>query len=135
MGEYCVGVRDAWDCCEHWACVQHADLFFYRTQLPLTARITRASLYGAQVFLSFFLMLVFMTYNVRSHLVSITHCLTELQPGLPHPCHRGWCCPRALRVLVPDGHRRGIGGRWGQQGYGMPLEPEGDIGLLDAHVR
>ena len=35
-----------------------------RTPLPFTARVTRAALYGAQVFLSFFLMLIFMTYNV-----------------------------------------------------------------------
>jgi solute carrier family 31 (copper transporter), member 1 len=34
------------------------------TPLPLDARIMRASMYGASVFLSFFLMLVFMTYNV-----------------------------------------------------------------------
>ncbi|KAK7692368.1 hypothetical protein QCA50_003993 [Cerrena zonata] len=33
------------------------------TPLPVTARASRAVLYGAQVFLSFFLMLVFMTYN------------------------------------------------------------------------
>lgn len=36
-----------------------------RTPLPFLPRLTRAALYGAQVFLSFFLMLVFMTYNVR----------------------------------------------------------------------
>ncbi|CAL1706435.1 unnamed protein product [Somion occarium] len=33
------------------------------TTVPLTARLTRAFLYGLTVFLSFFLMLVFMTYN------------------------------------------------------------------------
>jgi len=33
------------------------------TPIPLTARVTRALLYGISVFLSFFLMLVFMTYN------------------------------------------------------------------------
>jgi len=33
------------------------------TPVPLVARITRAVLYGLTVFLSFFLMLVFMTYN------------------------------------------------------------------------
>ncbi|KAH9942352.1 Ctr copper transporter [Epithele typhae] len=38
--------------------------------LPLSARVTRASLYGAQVFLSFFLMLVFMTYN--AYLIAAT---------------------------------------------------------------
>lgn len=31
--------------------------------VPLVSRLTRATLYGATVFLSFFLMLIFMTYN------------------------------------------------------------------------
>ena len=35
------------------------------TPVPLYPRILRATLYGIQVFVSFFLMLVFMTYNVR----------------------------------------------------------------------
>jgi copper transporter 1 len=34
------------------------------TPVPLYPRILRATLYGVQVFISFFLMLVFMTYNV-----------------------------------------------------------------------
>ena len=34
------------------------------TPVPLYPRILRATLYGVQVFVSFFLMLVFMTYNV-----------------------------------------------------------------------
>ncbi|EKM54645.1 uncharacterized protein PHACADRAFT_258635 [Phanerochaete carnosa HHB-10118-sp] len=33
------------------------------TRVPISMRLSRATLYGAQVFLSFFLMLVFMTYN------------------------------------------------------------------------
>ncbi|EJD52817.1 Ctr copper transporter [Auricularia subglabra TFB-10046 SS5] len=33
------------------------------SKVPLAQRATRAALYGASVFLSFFLMLVFMTYN------------------------------------------------------------------------
>lgn len=33
--------------------------------MPFLLRVLRAVLYGATVFLSFFLMLVFMTYNVR----------------------------------------------------------------------
>ncbi|KAI1795601.1 Ctr copper transporter [Ganoderma leucocontextum] len=41
------------------------------TPLPFTARVTRASLYGAQVFLSFFLMLVFMTYNAYLILATV----------------------------------------------------------------
>jgi len=35
------------------------------TQVPAVSRALRAFVYGVQVFLSFFLMLVFMTYNVR----------------------------------------------------------------------
>ncbi|KAI0305495.1 Ctr copper transporter family-domain-containing protein [Multifurca ochricompacta] len=34
-----------------------------RTPVPFYPRVLRAALYGAQVFVSFFLMLVFMTYN------------------------------------------------------------------------
>ena len=37
---------------------------YLSTPVPLYPRILRATLYGAQVFVSFFLMLVFMTYNV-----------------------------------------------------------------------
>ena len=44
---------------------------FCRTPLPLSARLTRAGLYGGQVFLSFFLMLVFMTYNVSLFLLRL----------------------------------------------------------------
>ena len=39
-----------------------------RIRIPVGMRFSRAVLYGAQVFLSFFLMLIFMTYNVRHHL-------------------------------------------------------------------
>ena len=38
-----------------------------RTPVPPITRALRAALYGATVFLSFFLMLIFMTYNVCSH--------------------------------------------------------------------
>lgn len=38
---------------------------FSRTTLPVHYRALRAVLYGASVSLSAFLMLVFMTYNVR----------------------------------------------------------------------
>ncbi|TBU33932.1 Ctr copper transporter [Dichomitus squalens] len=41
------------------------------TPLPFTARVTRASLYGVQVFLSFFLMLIFMTYNAYLILATV----------------------------------------------------------------
>lgn len=37
----------------------------YRTTVPPLARTMRAALYAITIFLSFFLMLVFMTYNVR----------------------------------------------------------------------
>ena len=54
-----------WDCaeCGYGAWMLTA-LWARRTPLPFLPRLTRAVLYGAQVFLSFFLMLVFMTYNV-----------------------------------------------------------------------
>ncbi|EIW62651.1 Ctr-domain-containing protein [Trametes versicolor FP-101664 SS1] len=41
------------------------------TALPVSARISRAVLYGASVFLSFFLMLVFMTYNAYLILATV----------------------------------------------------------------
>lgn len=37
-----------------------------RTPVPFVPRLLRSVLYGASVFLSFFLMLIFMTYNVSS---------------------------------------------------------------------
>ncbi|KAI9067282.1 Ctr-domain-containing protein [Trametes sanguinea] len=39
--------------------------------LPFSARVSRAVLYGASVFLSFFLMLVFMTYNAYLILATV----------------------------------------------------------------
>ncbi|KAH9892675.1 Ctr copper transporter family-domain-containing protein [Cubamyces lactineus] len=41
------------------------------TPLPFSARVSRAVLYGASVFLSFFLMLVFMTYNAYLILATV----------------------------------------------------------------
>ncbi|KAI0829817.1 Ctr copper transporter family-domain-containing protein [Trametes gibbosa] len=41
------------------------------TLLPVSARASRAALYGASVFLSFFLMLVFMTYNAYLILATV----------------------------------------------------------------
>lgn len=41
------------------------------TPIPATSRLSRASLYGVQVFLSFFLMLVFMTYNAYLILATV----------------------------------------------------------------
>lgn len=40
-------------------------IFTYRVDIPFSARVSRAAFYGGSIFLSFFLMLVFMTYNVR----------------------------------------------------------------------
>ncbi|TFK66537.1 Ctr copper transporter [Pluteus cervinus] len=45
-------------------------LFKTTTPVPLVFRILRAGVYGATVFLSFFLMLVFMTYN--AYLITAT---------------------------------------------------------------
>ncbi|KAJ6534468.1 Ctr copper transporter [Mycena vulgaris] len=42
-----------------------------RTAVPLLPRLLRAALYGASVFLSFFLMLVFMTYNAYLILATV----------------------------------------------------------------
>ncbi|KAJ6562162.1 Ctr copper transporter [Mycena capillaripes] len=42
-----------------------------RTPIPLAPRTLRALLYGASVFLSFFLMLVFMTYNAYLILATV----------------------------------------------------------------
>ena len=89
---------------------------------PLT-RFFRAALYGATVFISFFLMLIFMTYNVR--LFSSPHIRLELMfalcaPGLPY-CrsrHRRFARPLHLwRNAQPRCYpwlRR-------RQGYGVPL--------------
>ena len=43
----------------------------FSTRIPFTMRLSRATLYAAQVFLSFFLMLVFMTYNVSNSIVMV----------------------------------------------------------------
>ncbi|KAJ7711217.1 Ctr copper transporter [Mycena olivaceomarginata] len=43
----------------------------FRTPIPLAPRMLRAILYGASVFLSFFLMLVFMTYNAYLILATV----------------------------------------------------------------
>lgn len=54
--------------------------------VPLFTRVLRAVLYAATVFLSFFLMLVFMTYNVSRHSLMLP-ALTLSLPGLSH-CRR-----------------------------------------------
>ena len=53
--------------------------FYSRTPVPPITRALRALLYGATVFLSFFLMLIFMTYNVRwpCHFCVRLHLLME----------------------------------------------------------
>ncbi|TCD68277.1 hypothetical protein EIP91_011243 [Steccherinum ochraceum] len=42
-----------------------------QTSVPVASRVFRATLYGATVFLSFFLMLVFMTYNAYLILATV----------------------------------------------------------------
>ncbi|KAF7782138.1 hypothetical protein Agabi119p4_1514 [Agaricus bisporus var. burnettii] len=42
---------------------RHSKQVVIGTRVPLVPRVLRAGLYGATVFLSFFLMLIFMTYN------------------------------------------------------------------------
>lgn len=46
--------------------------------IPPISRAIRALLYGATVFLSFFLMLVFMTYNVCCHFLAIGYAFEHL---------------------------------------------------------
>lgn len=53
-----------------------------RVPVPVTARALRASLYGATIFLSFFLMLIFMTYNVSLPLPHHSIQLLSLLPNV-----------------------------------------------------
>src|SRR6266540_717906 len=53
-----------------------------RLLVPPVARILRALVYGVTVFLSFFLMLIFMTYNV-----SVLICLTVKAGLTPHQAY------------------------------------------------
>lgn len=109
-------------------------IFCYcRTPVPLFPRFLRAVLYGASVFVSFFLMLVFMTYNVcpthpisscsRSMTGSLTlpTCCYPQPLGLPHL----GCCPRSeywpLRIRCLHGRRRCTGWRRRWQGHGVSL--------------
>ena len=73
-----------------------------RTPVPPFTRALRAALYGATVFLSFFLMLIFMTYNVRSHFhflvcLSLSYeTLFRLISSLP------WLLERLLGIISLD---------------------------------
>ncbi|KAG7446643.1 Ctr-domain-containing protein [Guyanagaster necrorhizus] len=78
--------------------------------VPPLYRALRATLYGVTVFLSFFLMLVFMTYNVRC-LLSPSF-LTSSTLGIPYRCRRLGSCYRPLcfrRRIEPRLIRRGQG--------------------------
>lgn len=65
----CSGVASA-----HWfgPALGRSLSYACRSNIPIPPRALRAALYGATVFLSFFLMLVFMTYNVRSCYLMLT---------------------------------------------------------------
>lgn len=85
-----------------------------RTRVPVLARTLRAVLYGATVFLSFFLMLVFMTYNVRDSLSlpfqrALTHPIfLSYLPSLTGVSHPGCSLGRVYWALLPrwvDGRR------------------------------
>ncbi|PVF99409.1 Ctr-domain-containing protein [Serendipita vermifera] len=58
--------------------------------VPLTSRLLRAGLYGASVFVSFFLMLVFMTYNAYLILATV------LGASLGHYLYGGRMDPDAV---------------------------------------
>ena len=53
--------------------------------VPFYPRVLRAALYGSQVFVSFFLMLVFMTYNVGPPTCS-RRLSADAPTGLFNPC-------------------------------------------------
>lgn len=55
------------------------------TPVPFYPRVLRAVLYGAQIFVSFFLMLVFMTYNVGP-LAHSPRLSADVPSGLFNPC-------------------------------------------------
>ena len=70
-----------------------------RAMLPAQYRALRAGLYGASVLLSCFLMLVFMTYNVRR--LRSWACLgwfLKAISGIPYLCGRRWRCCRTLSL-------------------------------------
>lgn len=82
-----------------------------RVTVPVFARILRAALYASTVFLSFFLMLVFMTYNVRSSTIlqpaGGPHELTTLfHQGIPHSSRRSGRGHRAFLFGWTDGPER-----------------------------
>ena len=71
-----------------------------RTPVPPITRALRAALYGATVFLSFFLMLIFMTYNVCSHFTSAFVFSHETFLGLSHRCRGYWGVSGALYLWI-----------------------------------
>ncbi|KIJ39882.1 hypothetical protein M422DRAFT_174554 [Sphaerobolus stellatus SS14] len=62
----------------------------YSVRVPATLRIVRASFYGTTIFLSFFLMLVFMTYN--AYLIAAV----VLGAGIGHYIYGGQMDPEAV---------------------------------------
>lgn len=72
--------------------------------VPLGSRLLRAVLYGASVFVSFFLMLVFMTYNVSIllHFVSLSDSTTH-SLGVSHSRDCPGCCDWSLYIWWKDG--------------------------------
>ena len=83
--------------------------------MPTRFRVVRAALYAASVFLSFFLMLVFMTYNVSSSCL-LSSTAGSFLIGIPHLCGGGWCCNWPLRLWWAP-----RGGQLQEKGYGVPL--------------
>lgn len=95
------------------------------SRLPLTVRATRAAFYGLSVFISFFLMLVFMTYNVRRHSpypyqIHIGF-NTVVISGISHWRHHRRCYGGPLHLQPGDGPRGCFVGRWRRQGHGLSL--------------
>lgn len=60
-------------------------MIFISTPVPFYPRVLRAALYGAQIFVSFFLMLVFMTYNVGPP-ARCPRLPADVPSGLFNPC-------------------------------------------------
>ena len=71
-----------------------------RSTVPFASRILRAGLYGATVFISFFLMLVFMTYNVGGLPLSGLLFFEFILLGLSYCRDCRWSCNWPLHLPV-----------------------------------
>ena len=96
----------------------------YSTRVPTSMRLSRAFLYGAQVFLSFFLMLVFMTYNVSSAFNTTSSCFqcSDTHVGVSDSGNGRRCRPRPFHLQFAHGRR--CRASWfikRKQGNGLPL--------------